>query len=344
MLYVSTRNGRETYTAQRTLLENRAPDGGLFVPCRLPKLSQADMDKLGDRSFNSCVAAILNLLFDSKATGYDVGFAAGRTGVRLKTMGHRMVMGECWHNLEGDFSRMVKNLYALVSGREGEPTDWARTGIRVAVLFGIFSELARMGVTAKGAKADIALVSGDFTGPMGAWYARKLGLPVGNIVCCCNDNSHIWDFFSHGQLRTDGIALQTETPEADVLVPTGLERLIFAAGGSGEVETYLEALRRGGSYFAEGLLYQELRRGMYASVTSRRRVLETIPRVFGTHSYLPSPYTALAYSGLQDYRSRMGDSPWALILAEKSPEKDMETVAKALGITAGELQTHLEQY
>lgn len=343
MLYTSTRKEQETYTAQRVLRENRAPDGGLFVPYRLPRLTDEEIEGLGSCSFNSAVASVLNLLFGTRFTGYDVGFSIGRNTVRLKGLGHRVTVAECWHNLESEFPRIVRNLTGLLSGGQAEYSEWANVGIRIAVLFGIFSELTRGGIAGPGKKVDIALVSGDFSGPMSAWYARRMGLPIGNIICCCNDNGNLWDFVSHGQLRTDGVAVATDTPEADVVVPTGLERLICAAGGTGEVEAYLEAVRRGGSYFAEGALHQQLRAGLQAAVISRRRVLDTIPRVYGTHAYLPSPYTALAYAGLQDYRARTGESRWALILAEKSPEKDLNTVAQALGITPAELKKHLDR-
>lgn len=343
MLYATTRNERETYTAQRALRENRAPDGGLFVPYRLPRLAAEDIAGLGERSFNGAVATVLNLLFGVRLTGYDVGFSIGRNTVRLKGLGHRATVAECWHNLESEFPRIVRNLTGLLSNGQAVPGDWANVGIRIAVLFGIFSELTRSGIAGPDKKVDIALVSGDFSGPMSAWYARKMGLPIGNIICCCNDNGNLWDFISHGQLRTDGIAVVTDTPEADVVVPTGLERLIYAAGGTGEVAEYLDAVRRGGSYFAEGSVHQALRQGLHATVTSRRRVLETIPRVYGTHAYIPSPYTALAYAGLQDYRVRTGESRWALILGEKSPEKDLDTVADALGITPEELKNHLDR-
>ena len=36
MLYVTTRNNRDAYTARRALTENRGPDGGFFVPFREP--------------------------------------------------------------------------------------------------------------------------------------------------------------------------------------------------------------------------------------------------------------------------------------------------------------------
>jgi hypothetical protein len=41
----------------------------------------------------------------------------------------------------------------------------------------------------------------------------------------------------------------------------------------------------------------------------------------------------MSYAGLQDYRSRTGESKVAMILSEKSPECDIETVCQSAGIT-----------
>ena len=52
MLYVTTRNNRDAYTAQRVLRENRGPDGGLYVPFREPVFSREEIDALKEKSFH----------------------------------------------------------------------------------------------------------------------------------------------------------------------------------------------------------------------------------------------------------------------------------------------------
>ena len=42
MLYVTTRNDQEVYTAQRALREGRGPDGGFYVPFRDPVFPEED--------------------------------------------------------------------------------------------------------------------------------------------------------------------------------------------------------------------------------------------------------------------------------------------------------------
>lgn len=344
MLYVTTRNDQEVYTAHRALREGRGPDGGLYVPFRDPVFTDEDICALREKSFNRCVADVLNVLFQSHLTAWDVDFVIGRYAVRLQMLGKRLIVSEGWHNLESEFSRIVRNLSALLQGEKTVavcPGSWTEVGIRIAVLFGIFGELMREAILDGNQKIDISVVSGDFSSPMSAWYARKWGLPIGNIICACNENSNLWDFICHGTLRCGDVALTTDTPGADVVVPEGLERLIYGIGGKEETARYLEALRKGGNYYVEDMMLHRLRKGLYVTVSSRSRVASTIPTVFGTHSYVLSPYAALAYAGLQDYRARTGESRTALLLEERSPLLDEETVSAALGITAETLKEYL---
>lgn len=341
MLYATTRNHVDAYTAQRVLTSKRGGDGGLFVPFRLTRFSEEEILVLGGRTFNANFAGMLNLLFNTRLTAGELDLAIGRYSVRLQKLGQKVVMGECWHNTDWAFSGMVRDVSRLLladKAAEPEISGWAEVGIRIAVLFGIFGEMIREGIAGPGKNVDISLISGDFSGPMSAWYARGLGLPIGNIVCCCNENGGLWSFICHGQLRTDGVAKTTLVPEADIVVPDGLERLLALYGGPAEAVRFAETARRGETYYVEDAFLRRLRQGIYVTVSSEKRIAATIPSAFATHRYLLAPGSALAYAGLLDYRARTCEAGPALVLTEKSPRKDKDTVANALGISQEELK------
>jgi len=344
VLYKTTRNNSDTFTAQRVLTMKRGPDGGLFVPFRIPKFSPAEINEFGKMNFNFRLAEILNLLFGTRLTAYDIDLAVGRSTVRLQQWGQRLILAECWHNPQWQFSGMVSDLSGLLVSEQNaslDPEGWAETGIRIALLFGIFGELIREELASYEKPVDISVISGNFSGPMAAWYARTMGLPIGNIVCCCNENGNLWDFICHGQLRTDSIALRTVVPEADVVVPDGLEHLIAAYAGTEEVMRYVEMVRQGSTYYVDEGLLGRLRQGIYVTVSSERRILSTISSCLSTHGGLIAASSALAYAGLQDYRARTGTSRPAVILTEKSPRLDAELSARILGISEQELEKYM---
>lgn len=161
---------------------------------------------------------------------------------------------------------------------------------------------------------------------------------MGTIVCCCNENSELWDLLCHGQMRTDTVSTPTCVPEADVALPENLERLIYEAGGTDEVERYLAVCRRGGVYAPSDTVLAKLRRGLTVSVVSSGRIGQTIPAACRTHNYVFAPGGALAYAGLMDFRAKTGQIRNAVVLAERSPASDADFVSASLGISVETLK------
>ena len=332
MLYLTTRSSRDAYTAQRALRESRGPDGGMYLPFRGPSFAPEDWKKLAAMPFGQRVAEILNRLFQTRLTCWDVDVCIGRNPVEIKPLGHRTLVAELWHNPGQSYGYLAQELAEQLLGQPDYNSGWLPIALRIAMLFGIYGQLGSDEPT------DISVISGDFTAPISAYYARAWGLPIGNIVCCCNENSGLWELLRHGQLRTDTVSVRTILPEADVAVPENLERLVYEAGGTDEVERYLEVCRRGGAYAPSDPVLAKMNRGLSVSVVSSSRIGQTISSVYRTHRYVLSPGSALSYAGLMDYRAKAGQARNALILAEKSPALDAAFTAAALRISESELK------
>lgn len=329
MLYVTTRSDADVFTAQKVLRETRGPDGGFYVPFRMSGFSEEELESMSRTTFYQRVAEVLNRLFQNRLTAWDVEFAIGRRAVQLKPLGRRILMVECWHNPEGCYSRLERNVGTLLTGTDDPPGSWVRIAIGVAVLGGIALELRKQGLP----QVDISLASGDFSLPVSAWFAREWGFPIGNIVLCSLEQKNLWDLLCHGQMRTD---TQGTSPR-QIPVPPELELLLWACGGKEETERFVTACRRGSLYTLSEPTLGKLRRGLFASVVSTGRVEETIPAVYRTHHYLLSRGTALAYAGLLDCRARTGSTGQAMVIAEKSPALEADSTAPLLGMTAREL-------
>ena len=169
---------------------------------------------------------------------------------------------------------------------------------------------------------DVAVPTGDFSWAMAVRYARQMGLPVANIICGCYQNSAVWELLHLGEARTD------ELPEE-------LERLVFGTLGIEEVKRYCGQT---GTYRLLPADLERIRKGLFAAVVSQERVDAAIPSVYRTGGYILGPSGALAYSALQDYRARSGESRLAILLEDRSPLLDSKTVARAMGITEQELK------
>ena len=334
MLYVTTRNACDAVTTNHVLTNVRGMEGGLYLPMRFPKISAEEWKRIGKLSFNQRMAQLLNLFFSQRLTSWDIDFSVGRYPVRLEGLPHRIFMAETWHNPQWLYRRLEKNLAELLGVESVIPGSWPAIAIRMAVLAAVLAENEELGTGTK----DIAVVSGDFTVPVSAWYLRKMGAPIGNIVCCCNENNQLWDLICQGQMRTDSSGINTIIPEADVTLPVDLERLIFECGGQKETERYLECTRTGKTYMVSDSLLKDLRSGLYVSVVSSSRVETAIPNVFKSHRYLMTPASALAYSGLLDYRAKTGITRTAVVLCDKSPICAAELLAKLMDCSEAEIK------
>ena len=345
MLYVTTRDPSDAYTANRALSENRCVEGGFFVPMRLPHFDESEIAALADKSFSQNVADILNLLFGTQLDGWGVEFGIGRYPVKLVSLNGRIMVAESWRNTMYRFERLANGVEKAI--RQSDqinqvPSDWLMIASRIAIFFGIVGQLLQNGILPAGKKLDISLPAGNFSAPMAAWYARSMGLPIGMIVCSCNENTALWNLFHKGLLQTGAAAIRTHTPDCDYVVPDDLERLVFAVLGRQETERFCKACRMGEPYELEAEQMNRLREGIYISVISDKRMASTIPNLYKTSGYVPDPDTALAYSGLMDYRAATGESRPALLLSEESPMFSLRFAAECMNITPAELKQILD--
>lgn len=308
MLYVTTREKYDAYTTARTLQSDFGPDGGLYFPYKMPRLTAAETAALKEKTFGQNVADMLNRFFSSSLSGWDVEFGIGRYPVRVAALHQKILIAECWRNLDGSYEAMERQLAGRVCGcfpAEAKLTSWLRIAIRIAVLAGIAGELQRQGI--EGA-VDISVPEGDFNQVMALWYAREIGLPIANIICGCADGSNAWELIHAGAVRGSGATLE-------------LERLVRGTLGVDEAQRFAAACGNADLYALLPHMAKQLRQGMFAAVVSRSRVDAAIPNVFSTASYIMEPDVAVAYSSLLDYRAKTGESRTALLMGQCNPNE-----------------------
>ena len=346
MLYVTTRSNRDPQTTHKALSADRGPDGGLYMPFKMPVLSKEELSGLKDQTFGQNVAQILELFFSCRLSGFDVDFCIGRNLLQFAAVNQRILVAQLWHNLDSCFDRSIRELSERICDSLGCPvkqSSWLTMGIRIAAVVGVVSQLQRDGQLQEGELVDISVPTGDFSQPMAVWYARQMGLPIGRIICSCNENSGVWELLHLGELRTGDSVVATKTPLADAAVPQELERLIHATLGMEETARYAEKVSAGRIYRPGEDEFGKLNAGLFSAVVSRSRLDALIPSVQRTCGYILGPYTALAYGGLMDYRAKTGENRLSLLLAERSPVCDAAVVTQSMRVTLPQLKAALEK-
>lgn len=344
MLYKTTRSDHDTFTAERALKELRAPDGGLYIPMQRIRYTSEELSVLLDQSPCGILASVMNQFFSCKLTDRDVEFCLGKRFFNLHTMSHRITVVEAWRNVDGDFSRIQRILTERIAidKRHTPVGEWMQVVSGIALLFCAYSEMLRQGQIDGESRPDVAMLSGRFVGPMSAWYARDMGLPIGNIICCCNENSSVWDLLQRGEMKTCMPVQKTDTPRCDIARPEGLERLIRSSLGLSQAQRYASACDAGSEFDLNVEQKNHLRQGLHASVISNKRLGGVIANVYATNGYILCPYSALEYAGLMDYRAATGMNGPALIVSETSPLQCEDAVANAMGIPVSQLHERMD--
>lgn len=325
MLYVTTRDNKDAFTAHRVLTTDTAADGGLYVPFRLPVYAEDEITQLAEKSFGQIVAEVLNQFYACRLSGWDVELSIGKNTCKMTAMNHRIAVAELWRNPTGKFSYLVDSLYTRIYGvQEQKPTTWFIVSVRIAVLFGLYAMLVGQNLISLGQAVDIAVPVEDFSSPAAALYARKMGLPVGTIVCTGDENSAVWDLLHRGTFITGGV---------DTSLLLGIERLIFTTLGIAEADKYRAAVEKGRVYSVSEEMLPILSEGFFCAVAGANRSSNTINSVFRSNNYIMDPGAAVCYGGLQDYRARTGESCITLIMSEHTPMDSTKEILVATGLT-----------
>ena len=206
------------------------------------------------------------------------------------------------------------------------PTHWAKIAIRIAVLFGVYGELAKSNFQT----VDFASITADYAFITAAIYARKMGLPIGNIICSCEENSGAWDLFRKGDLSFSG-----NDPR---MISRYFEFIVYEVLGIDAVKDYLRAFESRSVFkLNEGqlMLFNKVMNG---AVISGSRCSGLIRSIYRTHNYVSEPSLAITYGGVQDYRSRTGENRTALLISDISPRSFERLVSEATGLTPVEMR------
>lgn len=314
MLYLTTRDNREAFTAYRALTEDVAQDNGLYIPMRLPKFERSFLSEFSGKSTCEIMAYILNQFFSADLQATDISCCIGNTPLELSESGRKTYIAEAWHNPGRSYEYAVTSISnRLMFPLKASVSSWTRIAVGIAYMFCVYAELCRDGLIGKNRCFDVCVPDDDFSLAIAALYAKKMGISIGKIVVSAGDNSAIWDLINHGQMITGLL---------DSNQKLTMERLIYCVLGQEEARSYAAACDRKGVYTIPLEMTGLLPENMFGSVVGAERIRSTIERLFNTHGYLLSDNSALCYAGLQDYRAKTGQGSVAVLFGSVRPESD----------------------
>ncbi len=184
----------------------------------------------------------------------------------------------------------------------------------------------------EGEKINFVVPTGNFGNILAAYYAKKMGLPINQLICASNENKVLFDFFSTGVYDKNRAFILTTSPSMDILVSSNLERLIYHVADNDPVKTaqLMSALSTQGVYEITDRMRSNLKDfiGGYATASETE---EAIRKEYQESGYVIDPHTAVATSVYHRYAEATGDHTKSVIVSTASPFKFAESVLSAIG-------------
>ena len=207
---------------------------------------------------------------------------------------------------------------------------------RVAAYISAYLDLVSSEQIAMGDKVDFSLPAGNLGGLLAAFYAKKMGLPIGKIVAAGNRNNSLGDFFAKGVFDRKKPFMRTMSPSLDVLNASNLERLIFELSSRDEALTIerMKSAASTGKYALRAEEFKILHDTFFGGNASEEETVECVYEFFEEFNYPLDTHTAVAVHAARLYNHSLEDSDEKtrpmVVVATDSPYKFPQAVYYAL--------------
>ena len=212
--------------------------------------------------------------------------------------------------------------------------NWGRLAPQIVYYFAAYAQLLKAGKIAFGDEVDFCVPTGNFGDILAGYYAKRMGLPVGRLVCASNQNNVLTDFLRTGVYTARREFYKTSSPSMDILVSSNLERLLWHVTGSdAEVAGLMDRLNREGSYTVRPEMLAAIQETFACGWSSEEEVAAEIRTRWERDGYLCDTHTAVAFH-VAGQQKRAGVP--MVVLSTASPFKSPRSVLAALGHAAPE--------
>jgi len=191
-----------------------------------------------------------------------------------------------------------------------------------------YLELVRKEHITMGEKIYLVVPSGNFGNALGAYYAKKAGLPIEKILISSNVNNILTDWICKGAYDlTSRTLIQTESPAMDILKSSNVERIMFDKFGAARTKELMEALANDGKYQLSSVELASLREDFDASFSDDAEC-EAVVGAYAKKGYLMDTHTATCMKAYEMLREK---KCMAVVYSTAEWTKFSPAVSRALG-------------
>lgn len=205
--------------------------------------------------------------------------------------------------------------------------NWARIVAQVTYYFAAATALG-----APHRKVAFCVPTGNFGDIFAGYVARRMGLPIADLVIASNQNDILPRTLQTGAYEMRGV-VATSSPSMDIQISSNFERYLFEASGRDDayVRGAMGSLAQSRRFELGKAVSQHMRADFAARSAGEADVAEAIRRVHAQSGYLMDPHTACGHVAAVEAR-RQGHNEPCVILSTAHPAKFPDAMEQITGV------------
>lgn len=174
--------------------------------------------------------------------------------------------------------------------------NWGRLCPQIVYYWTSYCTLVARGSIGAGDPVDFCIPTGNFGNILAGYYALRMGLPIGKLICASNKNRVLTDFFESGRYDSNRSFFRTMSPSMDILISSNLERFLFEVTDHDtvSVDAWSRSLADTGVFVVDASTRERMRRIITPGWVDEPEVSATIAKVFKQTGYVLDTHTAVA--------------------------------------------------
>lgn len=212
--------------------------------------------------------------------------------------------------------------------------NWAR--IMAQIVYYFYAAL-KLGAPEK--PVSFSVPTGNFGDIFAGYVAKRMGLPIQQLIVATNQNDILHRFFQDNDYRKTGVT-PTISPSMDIQISSNFERLLFELHGRDGVAItqLMDGFQSSGGLKVTGDVLKKARELFDSACVPDEVIKQTIKTLYDTSGYLIDPHTATGVKAASDCRNDV-NTPM-VVLSTAHPAKFPAVTEEVLGFTP-ELPEHL---
>lgn len=189
-------------------------------------------------------------------------------------------------------SKIAQKGYKLSAANS---VNFGRIAFQIIYYVWGYMELVRKGVIKWEEKLAVSVPSGNFGNALGAFLAKSMGLPLGQIIIASNQNNILAELITSGVYDITNRSLHKSiSPAMDILKSSNVERVLFYLYGDKRTKELLDSLESTSHYTLSQSELAKLQEHFCAWWGDDAKAREMIRAAY-SKGYVLDPHTAIAY-------------------------------------------------